>query len=55
MVGLDIEPGRVVAAEVELNGVVRLRRAASADLALGVVRDGEVTDIDALSAALRAP
>lgn len=54
IVGLDIEPGRVVAAEVELNGVVRLRRAASADLALGVVRDGEVTDGDALSAALRA-
>jgi len=54
IVGLDIEPGRVVAAEVELNGVVRLRRAVSIDLPVGVVRDGEVTDVEALSTALRS-
>jgi type IV pilus assembly protein PilM len=53
IVGLDIEPGRAVAAEVELNGNVRLRRSASVDLPLGVVRDGEVADVDALSSALR--
>jgi type IV pilus assembly protein PilM len=53
IVGLDIEPGRVVAAEVELNGIVRLRRAASVALPLGVVRDGEIVDVAAVSAALR--
>ena len=53
MVGLDIEPGRAVAAEVSLNGVVRLKRAATIALPLGVVRDGEVADIAALSSALR--
>jgi type IV pilus assembly protein PilM len=52
VVGLDIEPGRVVAAEVSINGVVRLERAASIDLPVGVVRDGEVADIQAVSAAL---
>jgi len=53
MVGLDIEPGRAVAAEVTLNGSVRLARAASVDLPLGVVRDGEIVDVEAVSAALR--
>src|SRR5436190_6106605 len=53
MVGLDIEPGRIVAAEVTLNGTVQLRRAVSADLQLGVVRDGEVIDVQAVSDALR--
>ncbi|MBA3747464.1 MAG: hypothetical protein H0W96_08245, partial [Solirubrobacterales bacterium] len=32
IVGLDIEPGRAVAAEVTVNGVVRLKRAASVAL-----------------------
>ncbi|MBA3747229.1 MAG: type IV pilus assembly protein PilM [Solirubrobacterales bacterium] len=53
IVGLDIEPGRAVAAEVSVNGVVRLTRAASIALPVGVVRDGEVVDIDAVSSALR--
>jgi type IV pilus assembly protein PilM len=53
IVGLDIEPGRIVAAEVTLNGTVRLERAATAELQLGVVRDGEVIDVQALSLALR--
>jgi type IV pilus assembly protein PilM len=53
MVGLDIEPGRAVAAEVTVNGVVRLKRAASIALPLGVVRDGEVVDAEAVSSALR--
>ena len=53
IVGLDIEPGRAVAAEVTVNGVVRLKRAASIALPLGVVRDGEIVDVDAVSAALR--
>jgi type IV pilus assembly protein PilM len=53
IVGLDIEPGRAVAAEVTLNGTVQLTRAVSIDLPLGVVRDGEVVDVEAVSAALR--
>jgi type IV pilus assembly protein PilM len=53
IVGLDIEPGRAVAAEVTVNGVVRLKRAASIALPLGVVRDGEVVDVAAVSSALR--
>jgi type IV pilus assembly protein PilM len=53
IVGLDIEPGRAVAAEVTVNGVVRLTRAASIPLPLGVVRDGEVVDVEAVSDALR--
>jgi type IV pilus assembly protein PilM len=53
MVGLDIEPGLAVAAEVSVNGVVRLERSASIALPLGVVRDGEVVDVEAVSAALR--
>ncbi|MDX6689494.1 MAG: type pilus assembly protein PilM [Solirubrobacteraceae bacterium] len=53
VVGLDIEPGRVVAAEVSVNGNVCLQRVASADLSVGVVRDGEVVDIEAVSTALK--
>lgn len=53
VVGLDIEPGRIVAAEVTLNGAVRLERAVAADLPPGVVRDGEVVDVGAVSEALR--
>lgn len=53
VVGLDIEPGRVVAAEVSVNGNVRLERVATADLSVGVVRDGEVVDVDAVSTALK--
>jgi type IV pilus assembly protein PilM len=52
-VGLDIEPGRAVAAEVTLDGTVQLKRSASIDLSLGVMRDGEVADVEALSTALR--
>src|ERR1044072_2507638 len=53
VVGLDIEPGRIVAAQVSLNGTVQLERAASAELQLGVVRAGEVGDAKGVSAALR--
>jgi type IV pilus assembly protein PilM len=53
VVGLDIEPGRIVAAEVSVNGNVCLERVATADLPVGVVRDGEVVDVDAVSTALK--
>jgi type IV pilus assembly protein PilM len=53
VVGLDIEPGRIVAAEVSANGAVRLERAATIDLPVGAVRDGEVVDVAAVTEALK--
>ena len=53
IVGLDIEPGRVSVAEVAVNGKLQLTRAASIDLPVGVVRDGEVIDVEAVTEALK--
>lgn len=53
VVGLDIQPGKIVAAEVSVNGSVRLERAVTIDLPVGVVRDGEVVDIVEVTAALK--
>lgn len=52
VVGLDIEPGYVAAVEAAA-GQVAVHRAASAPLAPGVVRDGEVIDVDGLADALK--
>ncbi len=53
IVGLDVDPGSVSAAEVEVNGSLTVRRAAVAALQPGVVRDGEVADAESLTAVLR--
>ena len=53
VIGLDIEPGYVTAADVRVNGGVTVMNAASASLHPGVVRDGEVMDPDSLSDVLR--
>ncbi len=53
VVGLEIEPSHIAAAEATVNGRVRVERAAVAPLAPGLVRDGEVTDVEALSASLK--
>jgi type IV pilus assembly protein PilM len=53
IVGLDIEPGRIVAAEVSVNGSIKLERAAGIDLAAGAVRDGEIIDVAEVTAALK--
>lgn len=53
VVGLDIEPGRIVAAEVSVKGSVRLERAATIELPVGAVRDGEVVDVEAVTTALK--
>jgi type IV pilus assembly protein PilM len=53
IVGLDIEPGRVAAAEVSVNGTIELTRAATIELPVGVVRDGEVVDVAAVTTALK--
>src|SRR5215211_5808942 len=55
LVGLDIEPGHVAAAEVKASGgTLQVVRAATAALDPGVVRDGEVADVEALAETLRA-
>jgi type IV pilus assembly protein PilM len=53
VVGLDIQPGLVAAVQVRVNGSITAERAAALPLAADTVRDGEVTDVVALSDALR--
>src|SRR5438128_12401717 len=53
VVGLDIQPGFIAAAKVQVNGSIVTRRAAVAALPADVVREGEVVDERALSEALR--
>jgi type IV pilus assembly protein PilM len=54
VVGLDIEPSHLAAAEATANGAVTVQRAAVGPLAPGIVRDGEVTDVEGLTGALKA-
>jgi type IV pilus assembly protein PilM len=51
VIGLDIQPGYVVA--VQTRDDVAVERAATAPLPPGVVRDGEVVDVETLSEVLR--
>ena len=53
VVGLELDPGHVAAAEVHVNGSLTLRRGAVAPLRPGVLRDGDVTDAAALTETLR--
>jgi type IV pilus assembly protein PilM len=53
IVGLDLDPGHIAAAEVTVNGVVSLTRGAVAPLRPGILRDGEVADVPALAEALK--
>jgi type IV pilus assembly protein PilM len=53
LVGLDIDPSGVTAAEVRVNGKITIERAAIAPLEAGIVRDGEITDTDGLAEAIR--
>src|SRR5207248_8227488 len=52
VVGLDIEPGYVAAVQAAAGGVA-VERAATAQLAPGVVREGEVLDVQTLAGTLR--
>jgi type IV pilus assembly protein PilM len=54
VVGLDLDPAYIAAAEVSVNGAISVRRGAVAELRPGILRDGEVTDPAALAEALRA-
>jgi type IV pilus assembly protein PilM len=51
--GLDIDPSGITAACVAVNGRVTIARAAFAPLEPDILRDGEIVDVDGLSAALR--
>jgi type IV pilus assembly protein PilM len=53
VVGLELDPGHVAAAEVAVNGSITLTRGAVAQLRPGVLRDGEVGDPAGLAQALR--
>ncbi|MBJ7329045.1 MAG: pilus assembly protein PilM [Solirubrobacteraceae bacterium] len=53
IVGLDVDPGSISAAEVHVNGGLTVSRAAVAALQPGIVRDGEVADPASLTAVLR--
>lgn len=53
LVGLSIEPGLIAAAQVSVNGSIRIEDGGRGALEPGVVRDGDVADSDALADALR--
>lgn len=54
LVGLDIDATGIVAASVSVNGRLRVDHAAIGALEPGIIRDGEVVDVEALASALRA-
>jgi type IV pilus assembly protein PilM len=53
IVGLEMDPSHIAAAEVHVNGQLTVSKGAVAHLRPGVLRDGEVVDTAALSEALR--
>lgn len=53
LVGLDIEPGGVVAVQVDGSQELRVLKVATAPLEPGVVRDGEVINPESLTATLK--
>jgi type IV pilus assembly protein PilM len=54
VVGLDLDPAHIAAAEVSVNGHISVSRGAVAELRPGILRDGEVADPVALADALKA-
>jgi type IV pilus assembly protein PilM len=53
LVGLELDPGYLAAAQVEVNGKIVVTKGAVADLRPGILRDGEVADPVALTEELR--
>ncbi len=53
VVGLDLDPSHIAAAEVAVNGHIAVTRGATAPLRPGILRDGEVADAEALTDALK--
>src|SRR4051812_6638548 len=54
VVGLDIQPGEVVAAEVRQDAGLTVERAVCAPIDAALVREGEVADVDGLATQLKA-
>jgi type IV pilus assembly protein PilM len=54
VVGLELDPTHIAAAEVHANGGISVTKGAVAELRPGIVRDGEVADPIALTEALRS-
>jgi type IV pilus assembly protein PilM len=54
VVGLELDPGHIAAAEVSVNGSITVKRGAVATLRPGLLRDGEANDPAGLADALRA-
>ncbi len=53
LVGLELDPSGITAAAVSTAGGLEIRHAVTTTLDPGIVRDGEVSDVDALAEALR--
>jgi type IV pilus assembly protein PilM len=53
VVGLDLDPSHIAAAEVVVNGSVTVKRGAVMTLRPGILRDGEIGDAAGLTEALR--
>lgn len=53
LVGLELDPSGIHAAAVSASGAIEIKHAVSVALQPGVVRDGEVADVDALAEAMR--
>ena len=53
VVGLDLDPSHIAAAEVGVNGSVTLKRGVVVPLRPGILRDGEASDPSALAGVLR--
>jgi type IV pilus assembly protein PilM len=54
LVGVDIDPSGITAAQVRINGGLNVETAAFTPLEPGIVRDGEVADAEGLADALRS-
>src|SRR5687768_7694463 len=54
VVGLDLDPSHIAAAEVHLNGALTVKRGAVEMLRPGILRDGEVADAAALTESLKS-
>jgi type IV pilus assembly protein PilM len=53
VVGLELEPGCLAAARVSVDGGITVEQAALAPIEPHVLRDGEVTDVEAVTTALK--
>ncbi|MDP9318859.1 MAG: pilus assembly protein PilM, partial [Actinomycetota bacterium] len=54
VVGLEMDPSHIAAAEVRVNGHLSVKKGGIAHLRAGILRDGEVVDAAALSDELRS-